>query len=146
VHKVAAGSFSDKRRGSRHERGYGAAWAKLRLLILARDAGLCQVHAEQGQIVPGNIVDHRVNKAQGGTDDPSNLRCICAECHSAKTALEALTARGIDSRRPAASCTASGLPTDPAHPWNHKGMGGAISTAPSLGTDPPTPLAKPRNG
>jgi 5-methylcytosine-specific restriction protein A len=132
VHKVAAGSFSDKRRGSRHERGYGAAWAKLRLLVLARDAGLCQVHAERGQIVPGSIV----NLAAGGEDDEANLQAICADCHTAKTLTEMLAARGIDSRAPAASCTAAGMPTDPAHPWNQPGRGGEISTARRPDTDP----------
>ncbi len=37
-----SGWASDRRRGSRHARGYGSAWTKLRELVLKRDGGLCQ--------------------------------------------------------------------------------------------------------
>lgn len=102
---------------SRHARGYGSAWTRLRVSILRRDAGLCQVCAARGIVREGSTVDHVINKASGGTDDSSNLRVICDECHAAKTAREALAGRGIINRRPRASCDASGMPTDPLHPW-----------------------------
>ena len=94
--RVETGKFNDSRRGSRHQRGYGAKWDKLRLTILARDKSLCQVCAELGLLTIGNAVDHKVNKAEwqrrygtlAGVDDPQNLRCICVECHKAKTARE----------------------------------------------------------
>lgn len=141
-------TFNDPRRASRHERGYGTAWDKLRLRILQRDAGLCQVCAEEGAIAVGNIVDHRINKAAGGTDDEANLRTICKRHHDAKTIGEALAARGITApARPSAACSAAGLPTDPRHPWaQQQGRGGQISTAPRAGTDPEPPLATCRNG
>lgn len=94
--RVETGKFNDKRRGSRQSRGYGTSWDKLRLTILARDHGLCQVCAGQGILKVGNSVDHIVNKADwerrygtlAGVDEPQNLRCICTECHKAKTARE----------------------------------------------------------
>jgi 5-methylcytosine-specific restriction enzyme A len=140
-------SFSDSRRGSRHERGYGSAWDKLRLLILKRDGGLCQVCREGGRVTSGcNIVDHRINKAAGGTDEAGNLRTICKPHHDEKTVLEALAARGLANRRPGAACSVDGMPKDPAHPWNKAGRGVEILPASAARTDPDTPFANWRNG
>ncbi|HMM83915.1 hypothetical protein [Azohydromonas sp.] len=36
AHKTRPGTFADKRRGSRHERGYGTAWDRTRERILCR--------------------------------------------------------------------------------------------------------------
>lgn len=80
------------RKQSRHERGYGTSWDKLRLVVLQRDGGLCQPCLVAGRVTVGNIVDHKTNKAQGGTDDDANLQTICKPCHTNKTALE--SARG----------------------------------------------------
>lgn len=141
------GTFADAHRGSRHERGYGSAWDKMRLRILARDAGLCQPCQAGGRVTVGNIVDHITPKAIGGTDDAGNLQCICRECHADKTAREALQARGIVDVRPRAHCAADGTPTDPRHPWNAAGVGGVQMSAPlPPRTVPLTSLAKPRNG
>lgn len=70
---------------SRHERGYGTAWDKLRKQIMRRDCGLCQVCKAHGKLTPAVAVDHIKDKALGGTDDPSNLQAICEPCHTAKT-------------------------------------------------------------
>lgn len=75
-------------RESRHARGYGAAWDKLRLRILARDKHLCQPCKREGRTRAGRIVDHIKAKAHGGTDDPTNLQVICDECNKAKVAIE----------------------------------------------------------
>ena len=88
-----ANSFADKKRGNRHERGYGTAWSKLRELVLKRDQGLCQPCAATGRVTLAKEVDHKVPKAEGGTDDESNLQGICHACHLTKTAAEAK--RGI---------------------------------------------------
>ena len=77
---------------SRHQRGYGTIWDKLRKVILARDCGLCQECLRNGVVTPGNIVDHIQSKSEGGSDDPENLRVICKRCHDLKTATE--SARG----------------------------------------------------
>lgn len=75
-------------RESRHARGYGTAWDKLRKAILARDRHLCQPCKRTGRIKPGNQVDHITPKAKGGTDDEGNLECICTPCHDAKTIID----------------------------------------------------------
>lgn len=104
THKhVDSGRFSDARRGSRHARGYGTSWDKLREFVLARDCGICQPCLQQGLTHEGTHVDHKVNKATWrqqygsleGVDDPSNLQAINADCHKAKTAREAKQGRGL---------------------------------------------------
>ena len=124
--KAREGSFADSRRGSRQSRGYGAAWSRLRLVILDRDKYICRCVecAASGIVKTANEVDHKVPKYLGGTDDASNLQAINRDCHRRKTAGEALAAQGITERRPGASCSPSGQPTDPAHPWNMQGRGG----------------------
>lgn len=79
---------------SRHERGYGRTWDKLRLTILARDKHLCQVCLKAGRITVATEVDHIKPKAKGGTDDHDNLQSICTDCHTDKTAQEAAEAQG----------------------------------------------------
>lgn len=81
---------------SRHERGYGAEWDKLRVHVLARDRGLCQPCLKKGVVHAGNEVDHIVSKAKakamGWSDQqinaPENLQTINKDCHKTKTAEE----------------------------------------------------------
>lgn len=75
-------------RSSSSERGYGAAWRRLRALAIRRDRGLCQPCAAQGRVTPFRDVDHITAKAAGGKDVLSNVQCICGECHDWKTAQE----------------------------------------------------------
>ena len=70
---------------SRHERGYGSAWDKIRPSILQRDLFLCQACKRQGRLTPAKDVDHITPKAQGGIDDPDNLQSLCRSCHIKKT-------------------------------------------------------------
>lgn len=83
--------FADSRRGSAASRGYGSEWARLVKLVRARDADLCQVCLQTGNQAIGtySAVDHIRPKSRGGTDDMGNLRVICREHHTAKTASEA---------------------------------------------------------
>ena len=74
---------------SRHQRGYGTRWYRLRAYILARDSGLCRVCGR-----PASEVDHIVPKSRGGTDDEDNLQTICTACHAQKTAREGLAGVG----------------------------------------------------
>ena len=70
---------------SRHARGYGWQWVKLRDRIMRRDMHLCQSCNAKGRATPATEVHHIKAKADGGTDDPSNLTAICRECHEAAT-------------------------------------------------------------
>mgnify|MGYP001582859063 CR=1 FL=1 len=81
---------------SRHTRGYGSAWDKQRLRILARDHGICQPCLKQGGIHAGTEVDHIVSRAiahalgwtYGQTESDDNLQAINTVCHRIKTDAE----------------------------------------------------------
>ncbi len=73
---------------SRHERGYGTKWDKLRAVILTRDMHLCQQCLREGRAAEAKTVDHITPKAHGGTDAESNLQSLCWPCHYRKTATE----------------------------------------------------------
>lgn len=77
-------------RTSRHERGYGAAWDRLRLVVLRRDCGLCRCAECQrlGRLRVATEVDHRIPKAKGGTDALDNLCAINRDCHRDKSLRE----------------------------------------------------------
>ena len=87
-HQGERWAYTQRRKGTSTQRGYGATWQKLRKLVIARDSGLCQPCMKQGKVTPFNAVDHIRPKEQGGTDDMGNLQCICKACHDAKTARE----------------------------------------------------------
>lgn len=74
---------------SRHARGYGNEWDKLRTRILDRDKHLCQPCLRKGRVTAANTVDHITPKAKGGTDDEQNLEAICKSCHKDKTTIDA---------------------------------------------------------
>lgn len=73
---------------SRHQRGYGSRWERVRSRVLYRDAHLCQACARAGLVKRATHVDHVLNKASGGGDDYENLEAICVDCHKSKTAQE----------------------------------------------------------
>ena len=68
----------------------------MREIVLRRDAGICRCAecAALGRVRIATEVDHIIPKAEGGTDDPSNLRAINGDCHKIKTQAEAKRARG----------------------------------------------------
>src|SRR5258708_3677677 len=88
----------DRYRGSSHSRGYGAAWRKLRLYIIARDpfcviGEICDpvdpvTKKRSGRRAPSTDVDHIKPKEAGGTDEEKNLQGACHACHSWKTATQ----------------------------------------------------------
>lgn len=80
--------WSDPRRGTAAERGYGTAWRKLSELKRRRDP-LCVNCERNGLVTPATCVDHIKPKSQGGTDDWANLQSLCDDCHRAKTQREA---------------------------------------------------------
>lgn len=81
---------------SRHERGYGKEWDKVRKYVMERDCGLCQPCRRAGKYTAATAVDHITSKAraaklkwaQAQIDDPLNLQAICEPCHLAKSAEE----------------------------------------------------------
>jgi 5-methylcytosine-specific restriction enzyme A len=75
-------------RGSAQARGYGWAWKKLRLKVMTRDRGLCQMCLGNHRAVIATDVDHIIGKARGGSDDLANLQALCGPCHDTKTATE----------------------------------------------------------
>ena len=83
-HQVKSG-WTDTKTSSSSERGYGWEWRKLRLKVLHRDKGLCKTCLVRGQITVATEVDHIIAKANGGTDDESNLQALCHSCHAKKT-------------------------------------------------------------
>ena len=81
---------------SRHSRGYGAEWEKVRKQVIVRAKGLCENCARNGRVAQGRDVDHVVSKAEAArlgwsrakTDSLANLQYLCEPCHKAKTAAE----------------------------------------------------------
>lgn len=99
--RPAPGSFADPNRGTRHERGYGSKWDKIRERIIKRDNGLCQECLRQGRLTQvghkkfSYYCDHIIPKEEGGTDDDDNLQSLCRSCHTAKTDREKNRGRGV---------------------------------------------------
>ena len=56
---------------------------RLRAQVMRRDNRTCQRCGN-----PATDVDHKRNRAEGGTDDLDNLEAICPSCHDMKTAAE----------------------------------------------------------
>ena len=83
---------------SRHARGYGTAWDKLRKLVLRRDYGLCQCDNCKGPgvLTPATEVHHVVSKAAAARlswteeqiNSMDNLIAINTECHKRLTQME----------------------------------------------------------
>ncbi|WP_313075834.1 HNH endonuclease signature motif containing protein [Melaminivora sp.] len=98
---------------SRHARGYGAEWDKLREQILQRDGYLCHCPECQGgklRALPAHEVDHikpkawfRSGRAKGNPDDPRNLRAVNRDCHKRLTAVQ-------KGHRPAVRIGVDGFP------------------------------------
>lgn len=86
-HAYADAREYDRTRGTVAERGYGAHWRRLRLIVLAEEP-LCRACAADGRVVAATDVDHVVARVRGGSDDRDNLQALCHACHSRKTVLE----------------------------------------------------------
>lgn len=74
-------------RGTTTERGYGAAWRKVRRIVLLREP-LCRMCAADGITARAVDVDHIRSKAQGGDDRFSNLQSLCTAHHREKSIKE----------------------------------------------------------
>ncbi len=83
------------------------------------------------------LVDHIVNvkAAPWRQLDPSNLQSLCWGCHNRLTrAYDLGTVRG--------ACDSSGMPLDPAHPWNAIDNASAIKAVNTIAK--PSPLIAAR--
>ena len=57
-------------------------YRRLRLLVLARDRGVCQINGPTCTHV-ATVVDHIIARADGGDCyDPHNLRAACRACNN----------------------------------------------------------------
>jgi 5-methylcytosine-specific restriction protein A len=76
----------EQRRGSAYQRGYDAAWNRLRVFYLARHP-LCQRCEAKGLVVTAREVHHRVPIAVDPSQRlvTSNLEALCKRCHTAET-------------------------------------------------------------
>jgi len=64
-------------------RGRRAVAVRLRRL---RSEPLCRDCASAGIVREATVPDHIVPLARGGSDEESNIRCLCADCHGKRTA------------------------------------------------------------
>ena len=91
VHKGLASNWNAYHKGkNRHQRGYGAAWDKLRKHVLERDKYLCQQCLKKGIATEATDVDHIQPKSRGGGDEWTNLQALCSKCHRLKTVRDRL--------------------------------------------------------
>lgn len=87
--------LSQKAFGANHQRKKkwgkgrgGRPWRRLREQIFKRDMYTCQIcHRTGGDLE----LDHIINIASGGTDEPNNLQTLCSQCHKQKTQTESQT-------------------------------------------------------
>ena len=64
-------------------RGRRAVAQRLRRL---RSEPLCRDCAARDMVREASVADHIVPLTKGGSDDDRNIRCLCADCHRARTA------------------------------------------------------------
>lgn len=99
------------------QRDYGKGWKKTRRRVIQRDRGWCQHCLKAGRYTKGNQCDHIKPRAEGGGDEMSNLQLLCIPCHNIKSLRDrGYLVKGTD---------ATGLPTQPDHPWNQDQEGEA---------------------
>lgn len=90
THQAAWQARQNQQRGSATQRGYGSQWRRIA-------AAAVDTHrAEYGDWCPGWGVlphhatdltgDHKVAKANGGSDEPANVQVLCRGCNSRKHA------------------------------------------------------------
>lgn len=60
------------------------AWRRVRLVVLARDGGLCQIRDRDCDLDAGEV-DHIIRPEDGGAwYDEANLRAACRRCNAAR--------------------------------------------------------------
>ena len=61
-------------------------WDAINNLVWKRDPGCLICHVPKDKAGVNFEVDHILPVADGGTDDPENLRLLCVPCHKGVTA------------------------------------------------------------
>jgi 5-methylcytosine-specific restriction enzyme A len=92
-HQPERKAWAHPGRESRHARGYGRQWQLTRAQVL-REEPLCRRCWTQGRTRAATNVDHIKPKAEGGTDDRSNLQPLCDDCERIKSAEDRRRQRG----------------------------------------------------
>lgn len=77
---------------------------------------LCRDCRERGLVTAATTPDHITPLALGGTDDDSNIRCLCAECHDRRTREQ------FGHKAPPQRIGLDGFPVGGDHPWNRRTM------------------------
>jgi 5-methylcytosine-specific restriction protein A len=91
-HRLVEKREHDARRGNRHERGYGNAWARYSAARL-RQHPLCECpdcQAGKLRVTAATVTDHKVPH-RGDMElfwDPENHQSMSKECHDRKTATQ----------------------------------------------------------
>jgi 5-methylcytosine-specific restriction endonuclease McrA len=85
-------------RNTRDPHYQSTAWKKMVDYIWLRDNGTCQICLSEGKLKPlirgtnnkeqQGIVDHKVQRKMGGTDEDDNLQLVCNHHHAVKSANE----------------------------------------------------------
>lgn len=71
--------------GGKTERLRGRKAVEQRKRRLAAEP-LCRRCKAKGRTTAATVPDHIVPLANGGTDDDTNIQCLCGPCHTEKTA------------------------------------------------------------
>ena len=88
-HKDKAVGWFKTSTKSRHQRGYGNDWYRIRNAKIKMNP-LCEYCKEDDVYTVATEVDHVVALANGGTHSMDNLKSSCKECHKIKTAQDRL--------------------------------------------------------
>jgi len=72
---------------SAHDRGYGRRHRQIRQELL-RTVVTCEECARRGRVTLGEIADHIVPLAKGGSGDRSNYQLLCRACSRDKDAAD----------------------------------------------------------
>lgn len=84
----------DARRGNARERGYGAEWDRMAKQYLKAHP-VCEICWKR----PSTCVDHRISKADGGSDTSENMQAACPSCNARKGHAEAKARRQRQQRK-----------------------------------------------
>lgn len=75
---------------------------KIRQEVFERDGWQCQIRYDNRCVGIATQIDHIIGYADGGTDDPSNLRASCAPCNAKRGSIQGHIAQGnqVKAKRP----------------------------------------------